>query len=89
MLSTQICDLPMSKHDYGRGNEHNRGGLTSASTPLICLDGRIGNRRFEFSIEVGDQAIQRTALFLTRATHQLNDNLRENKQSNIPCNRRV
>jgi len=76
MLPTQICDLPMSKHDSERGNERNR-GPTSASTPLICLDGRIGNRRFELPIKGGDQAIQRAALFLTRAAHQINDNLRK------------
>jgi hypothetical protein len=52
--------------------ERNR-GPTSTSTPPICLDSRIGNRRFELPIKVGDQAIQRAALFLTQAAHQIND----------------
>jgi hypothetical protein len=41
--------------------------LTSASTPPVCLDGRIGNRCSQFPIKGGDQAIQRAGLFLTRA----------------------
>ena len=66
VLPSQICDLPMSKRDSGGRNECNR-RLTSTSTPSVCVDGRIGNRRFQLPIKGDDEAIQRAALFLTRA----------------------